>query len=513
MALPAGACPFVARPFHDDPEWIGELADCLDFDEVLRYKFGAPGHINVLEARAYKTWLKWCAKRHPNSRLVGLIDSRVLLGSAAKGRSASPALCRVLRSALPYVLGCGLYPGGLHVYSAQNRSDGPSRGRPPAPACKAWPSWLQALVRGDSRPFDLVCASASVPRLLGRWLRLLLLLAGDVERNPGPFHDGGPRGALDMAGGFAPSTRHKMDKALRAFATWLMSTFSLPLATVLSSAESASLALRAFGLHLYSSGQPRYLLVYALTAVQDAHPEFRSRLSSAWQVDRKWQLAEPGECRPVISQPIVQAAAALAICWGWNDWAALTLVGFLCMLHPAEMICLSRQDLVFPEDALSPDPVMYVHIRNPKTQRFARRQHSRLEDPLVLSLLAALYLDLPLSSRLFRGSMHTYRRQWNKIMERLGVPHRLTDRGATPGVLRGSGATFLYLETEDLPLVAWTGRWSKSKTVEFYLQEVAAQLLLQRLPQWARARVRLLSKYSRALLLSLIQDNGFRQGC
>ena len=219
--LEGEACPFVSRPFHDDPEWIGELADCLDFGEVLRYKFGAPGHINVLEARAYKTWLKWCAKRHPNSRLVGLIDSRVLLGSAAKGRSASPALCRVLRSALPYVLGCGLYPGGLHVYSAQNRSDGPSRGRPPAPACKAWPSWLQALVRGDTRPFDLVCASASVPRLLGRWLRLLLLLAGDVERNPGPFHDGGPRGALDMAGGFAPSTRHKMDKALRAFGTYL----------------------------------------------------------------------------------------------------------------------------------------------------------------------------------------------------------------------------------------------------------------------------------------------------
>ena len=513
LPLDSEACQFVARSFHDDPEWIGELADCLEFGEVLRYKFGAPGHINVLEARAYKTWLKWCAKKHPNSRLVGLIDSRVLLGSAAKGRSASPALCHVLRSAVPYVLGCGLYPGGLHVYSAQNRSDGPSRGRPPAPPTKAWPAWLQALVRGDTRPFDLVCASAaSVPRLLGRWLRLLLLLAGDVERNPGPFHDGGPRGAVDMEGGFAPSTRHKMDKAMRAFASWLMGTFSLPLGAVLGSAESASLALRAFGLHLYSSGQPRYLLVYALTAVQDSHPDFRSKLSSAWQVDRKWQLAEPGECRPVISQPIVQAAAALAICWGWFDWAALTLVGFLCMLHPAEMIWLTRQDLVFPEDALSPDPIMYVHIRNPKTQRFARRQHSRLEDPLVLSLLASLYLDLPLSSRLFRGSMHTYRRQWNKIMERLGVPHRLTDKGTTPGVLRGSGATFLYLETEDLPLVAWRGRWSKTKTVEFYLQEVAAQLLLQRLPQWARARVRLLSKYSRALLLSLIQDGGFRQG-
>ena len=152
------------------------------------------------------------------------------------------------------------------------------------------------------------------------------------------------------------------------------------------------------------------------------------------------------------------------------------------------------------------------HIRNPKTQRFARRQHSRLEDPLVLLLLEALYFDLPLPSRLFRGSMHVYRRQWNCIMARLGVPHRLSDKGATPGVLRGSGATFLYLETEDLPLVAWRGRWSKTKTVEFYLQEVAAQLLLQRLPRWARDRIRLLSSFSRSLVLKVVQDCGYRQG-
>ncbi|CAE7804761.1 unnamed protein product [Symbiodinium microadriaticum] len=383
-------CAFQPRQFFDDPEWISELSDCLDFKEAC--------------TRADFTFTR--------------------LGT-------------VLMALLVVV--------------------------PPAPPSKPRPLWLETLARGEFRLFDLVCASAAVPRLLGRWLRLLLLLAGDVERNPGPFHSGEPRGHLDMEGGFAVSTRHKMDKAFSAFSVWLEASFSLSLAAVLSSAPAAAAALRAWGLYLYSSGQPRYLLVYAITGVQDCHPEFRSHLSPAWQVDRKWQQAEPGECRPVISQPILLAAVSLALCWGWCDWAAVTLVGFLCMLHPSEMICLVRADLVFPEDALSPDPVAYVHIRNPKTQRFARRQHSRLEDPLVLLLLEALYFDLPLPSRLFRGSMHVYRRQWNCIMARLGVPHRLSDKGATPGVLRGSGATFLYLETEDLPL------------------EVAAQLLLQRL--------------------------------
>ena len=82
-------------------------------------------------------------------------------------------------------------------------------------------------------------------------------------------------------------------------------------------------------------------------------------------------------------------------------------------------------------------------------------------------------------------------------MQRLGVLHTLASKGATPGVLRGSGATFMYLETEDLPLIAWRGRWSKTKTMEFCLQEVAAQ----RLPLWARDRIRTLSSLSRKLVI------------
>ena len=35
-------------------------------------------------------------------------------------------------------------------------------------------------------------------------------------------------------------------------------------------------------------------------------------------------------------------------------------------------------------------------------------------------------------------------------MKQLGVPFKKVDRSATPGVLRGSGATYLYLETEGL---------------------------------------------------------------
>ena len=77
-------------------------------------------------------------------------------------------------------------------------------------------------------------------------------------------------------------------------------------------------------------------------------------------------------------------------------------------------------------------------------------------------------------------------------MRKLGVPCTRATKGATPGVLRRSGATYLYLETEDIGKVQWRGRWARLKTVEFYLQEVGAQLLLARLPAASRERIRFL---------------------
>ena len=44
--------PVDPRLFHDDPEWINDLAESLHFREVLRYKFARQDHINVQETRA-----------------------------------------------------------------------------------------------------------------------------------------------------------------------------------------------------------------------------------------------------------------------------------------------------------------------------------------------------------------------------------------------------------------------------------------------------------------------------
>ena len=108
--------PVPTRQWLEDPEWIGEIADSLLFKTLFRYRFKLANHINVLESQVFLSWIKHCAKSHRDSRLLGLLDSRVTIGAAAKGRSSSFAISRVLKKSITYQIGSNIYPGSLHVY-------------------------------------------------------------------------------------------------------------------------------------------------------------------------------------------------------------------------------------------------------------------------------------------------------------------------------------------------------------------------------------------------------------
>ena len=497
------------RPWHEDPDWVYDLCETLPFRELFRYKFKKQGHINCLECRVYKSWLKHCAKKWTGCRVLGLLDSRVTLGAAAKGRSSSKALSHILRSSLGYVIGSDLYPGGIHCRSAWNRADGPSRDRPVDAPSGEIPTWLLALQDGDTSLFDIMVQSSRWTRPVGRWVRLLLLMAGDIEPNPGPPRPklkAGPRGELSMIVGLSQATVARMDACLLMFEEWLQKEVGWTLKDAMLSAETANLSLRAYGRFCFSTGKPRYHLVYTITAIQHLRPEFRSFLGGAWQVDKLWQLEEPGQCRAVLSAPVVRSIICLAFLWKWHRFGGLVALGCSGMLHPNEFIVLQRRDLIFPSDALEDTRVLYVHIKNPKTSRFARKQHVRIDDASVLLLARLLFESLPLDSKLFEGSIAVFRRQWNACLDHIGIPRRQADRGATPGTLRGSGATQMYLLTEDLQKVAWRGRWARMRTVEYYVQEVAAQLFLHQLPPSVRSKIILLEQHVWTVLQSQFSE-------
>ena len=232
-----------------------------------------------------------------------------------------------------------------------------------------------------------------------------------------------------------------MVKSLGAFRVWVTEIAELNWAALISDPEALAWALQAYGMHLFQTGCPRYLLVYAITAAQDQFPACKSFMSVAWQIDRKWQIHEPGKCRPVLPAVALRAAVTLGLLWNWPRWVGIVLLGFAAMLHPAEMIALKRADLILPSDVAHDHCCMFVHIRNPKTARFARRQHGRIDDPLIIALAERLYGPLNLEAHLYAGSASMFRKQWDAVLQRLGIPTRQADGGATPAVLRGSGAT------------------------------------------------------------------------
>ena len=81
--------PFEPRSDHEDPEWVKELCQNLNFREVFRYHFKRPGRINGHESRIFKSWMKSFARKTSSTHCVGLLDSRVAIGAAARGRSSS----------------------------------------------------------------------------------------------------------------------------------------------------------------------------------------------------------------------------------------------------------------------------------------------------------------------------------------------------------------------------------------------------------------------------------------
>ena len=116
-----------------------------------------------------------------------LLDSRVTIGSQAKGRSSSRKLRRGLRGDLPYVLGGNLYLGFHFAASRLNPADDPTRDVPLRAPVRPLPQWLSASAGGELGLAEEVMDTVACNRPLSQW-RLLLcrLMMGRSLRWYGP---------------------------------------------------------------------------------------------------------------------------------------------------------------------------------------------------------------------------------------------------------------------------------------------------------------------------------------
>ena len=115
-----------------------------DFSVVLCVKVDSPGHINLEEANALVGYVRWILRSRARFRhkVVVLIDSKVVIGAVAKGRSSSVPLNRILRRLSALCFAGGLVLRCIFVPTSHNPGDWPSRGD-----ASTWPRELRTIAK------------------------------------------------------------------------------------------------------------------------------------------------------------------------------------------------------------------------------------------------------------------------------------------------------------------------------------------------------------------------------
>ncbi len=108
-------------------------ADWWRWRIILSFKWKQidPEHVNILELRAYLSYIKWLLRRPHllHHRFFHLLDSQVCLAVVSKGRSSSFALSNVLEQCNALVLAGGMVAYVGYVDTKDNPADAPSRWR------------------------------------------------------------------------------------------------------------------------------------------------------------------------------------------------------------------------------------------------------------------------------------------------------------------------------------------------------------------------------------------------
>ena len=109
---------------------------------------------------------------------------------------------------------------------------------------------------------------------------------------------------------------------------------------------------------------------------------------------------------------------------------------------------------------------------------------------MTITLLVAWLVRVPPDTILFQLKPSEFRALHHKVARFFGLS-TADGVGITPASHRGGGATALFEECQSLDLVCWVGGWStQSRTMEIYVQEVAAASALPSLTEAQRQLVR-----------------------
>ena len=288
-----------------------------------------------------------------------------------------------------------------------------------------------------------------------------------------------------------PATRHIQSRVWTDFRNWLITKFSPETVDqVFLSAPLAVQLLRAYGIELFSAGRGLYELRHLLVLTQQKFPTLKPMMSPAWALVSQWEEVQPLRHRDPMPEVIFQAMFSVACLWKWRRFAATALLGIEGIARISEVLEAVRANLILPQDMFDPGCVStFLKISKPKSRRRGkgRVQHIKVTEPRAIKFLTAVFGPLDDFLPLFPFSASAFRNRWHRILTSLKVPKQLQPN---PSSLRGGGAVLAYRRNEAITEIMWRMRVLNQSTLESYLQEVAADSLLVRLPEESKHQIR-----------------------
>ena len=186
------------------------------------------------------------------------------------------------------------------------------------------------------------------------------------------------------------------------------------------------------------------------------------------------------------------ALLTLCIAWGWHNVGGCLALAWGAFLRAGEVINGLRRDLLLPCDVEDTIGFGLFSILEPKTRNVAaRHQSAKLDIPDLLEYVQLTLGPLLPHQRLWPHSGQTLRAGLKSLLQCIGLP---VDGGSglkplDLGSLRAGGATWALTMTENPELVRRRGRWINAKTMEVYVQELAATQYLSLVPPPVKLKV------------------------
>ena len=236
-----------------------------------------------------------------------------------------------------------------------------------------------------------------------------------------------------------------------------------------------------YGRCLYEAGRPYNHFAETINAVTSSKPSLRRSLQSTWNLAFGWLHNEPSAHHIAMPAQVLLCLLSISLMWGWTRIAGCLALGFGGLCRAGEIISATRRLLLLPADLHYTTHYALLSIIEPKTRfNSAKHQVAKIDQPDMLEILHMAFSRLDKHQKLWPYSGQTLRARFKILLKaaKLDGAKSIHGKLLDLGSLRAGGATWMIGATENPELTRRRGRWLNTRTLEIYVQEVAAAVFL-----------------------------------